>query len=205
VFQVHHLVASDLRRSVSDPSSNERDKQVEGQERPGPVDLPGPVFPADISNAVVAAVATAAFVPFVQAMAQAFGTRLANNIGPWTRVRLRRFMRRQTRESLRGWVPRGAPVAPGLVLNHESGARILLDAHTPPTALSQLTSMDFGRLEGGSATTVQWNGSQWRASLVTLDGGAFASLDLLWDAGQREWTDFLVRPPINPSDERDES
>ncbi|MER5615606.1 hypothetical protein [Streptomyces sp. NPDC002215] len=159
--------------------------------------------------------ATVALVPFLQALAQTFGNRLANGAGPWTRLRTRRFLRRQIRNG--GDDSRHAPTRESrrthLVLTHESGARVLLDVKTPPEALEQLTTVEFSGLlpDAIIVASAIWNGEQWCVTVYYREG---SGEDLrvrvhLWDAERCEWMDAETatrnHQAPSSSDERDGS
>ncbi|QDQ10866.1 hypothetical protein [Streptomyces spectabilis] len=124
--------------------------------------------------------------PFLQAVAGAYGDRLAGRLGPWTRRGVRRLIRREVRAH--GREPQGGAPGPVLELVDEHGVRVLLDARTPAEAVAQLLHLERGELGAvyDRPPHVVWSGDaeqRWRAQ-GTRDGAAYYSA---WDPERRCW------------------
>ncbi|WP_141666029.1 hypothetical protein [Streptomyces hirsutus] len=144
------------------------------------------------NNSVVAFVAAATLLPFLQALGTAVGTRVGEHLDAGTRKTLRRILRRELE---RGTPREGSPL-PG-VLTTQAGTRIRFDADTPEEALPQLLAMTFERLEQGASdlpALVRWTAAGWLAT-VARSGQLY---DLNWDPERTEWVP-VASPPTPPT------
>ncbi|ATL31257.1 hypothetical protein [Streptomyces formicae] len=122
--------------------------------------------------------------PFAQAVSSTVGTRVANTIGPWTRLQLRRLLRRETRRHRVGVINR-LTRSPLLLTHHN--VVIILPTGIPADALALLPVMNFDDLSHHfdlGAAIVGWQDNRWQAH------GARQGLAALseWDPATATWT-----------------
>jgi len=104
---------------------------------------------------VLLVVATFALVPFVQAVASAFGAKLADAIDTSTRGAVRRLLRRvyDPPEGRDAAIQRRVSVA---LSDRDSGTRVSLDSNLPAEAVAQLVRM-AAHTDAVAPGTVYWD------------------------------------------------
>ena len=161
----------------------------------------GPLTATSLSWGTIGA--TMALTPFVQAFVQSFGTRAATALGPWTRARIRRFVRRQRDASIEeeraararrhGAHTVGRATRPGIMLRVGPGRGfVVLMESTPAKAVALLPDIDFDGLHEFRTElfTALWDGQNWVATA--------GSRAVFWSPEERAWKTYARVPGAGP-------
>jgi hypothetical protein len=132
-------------------------------------------------TAVSLVLVTFALAPFVQAIAAAFGTKLAGAIDGATRDAVRRMLGRAHNPTEASKTP--LPPVVSVALTGDAGTRVLLDDQLPAEAVAQLVHMATG--PGVGAGSVFWRpkgdaGGRWH---LESDG----EIRAVWNRANRQW------------------
>ncbi|MEV8313736.1 hypothetical protein AB0Q95_06145 [Streptomyces sp. NPDC059900] len=115
-----------------EPQHNEQRRQREDLlQFPGDTHEPGVAY--NITQMIVQTGAVIAATTFLQTLVQHFGSRLAGTLDDGTRTAVRRFLRRQQRDS--------GGLEAGIQLRTEQGWRVSLTPDVPAEALLQLSDI----------------------------------------------------------------